>query len=193
MSIGSIRGLPSPSHRLFGGPSDFRCRASPAGTSPRPWWARISSTQSPPSRKIEHGNFDFRLRPPAFRGTSTSHGFPGNELHARHSRGVCPGFPARELRLRLWKAAACCPGADRRGARLRSPHRRPSAEALRRTSMPNFRNTLTMPVSWPDRRRPSAHMRELERICAIAPSPPATARARRRARGAGCNRADGRC
>ena len=37
-----------------------------------------------------------------------------------------------------------------------------------RTSMPTFTNTLTMPVSWQIGRRPSAHMRELVRICAIA-------------------------
>jgi hypothetical protein len=34
--------------------------------------------------------------------------------------------------------------------------------------MPIFRNTLTMPVSWQIGRRPSAHMRELVRIWAIA-------------------------
>ena len=37
-----------------------------------------------------------------------------------------------------------------------------------RTSMPIFRNTLMMPVSWQIGRWPSAHMRELVRICAIA-------------------------
>jgi len=34
--------------------------------------------------------------------------------------------------------------------------------------MPTFRNTTTTPVSWQIGRWPSAHMRELTRICAIA-------------------------
>jgi hypothetical protein len=34
--------------------------------------------------------------------------------------------------------------------------------------MPTFRNTLTMPVSWQMGLRPSAHIFELVRICAIA-------------------------
>jgi hypothetical protein len=34
--------------------------------------------------------------------------------------------------------------------------------------MPIFRNTVTMPVSWQIGRWPSAHMRELIRIWAIA-------------------------
>src|SRR5688500_240983 len=37
-----------------------------------------------------------------------------------------------------------------------------------RTPMPIFTNTFTIPVSWQMGRRPSAHMRELVRICAIA-------------------------
>jgi hypothetical protein len=40
--------------------------------------------------------------------------------------------------------------------------------ASQRTFMPTFANTMTMPVSWQMGRRPSAHMRELVRICAIA-------------------------
>jgi hypothetical protein len=38
----------------------------------------------------------------------------------------------------------------------------------KRTFMPILRKTLTMPVSWQIGRLPSAHMRELVRICAIA-------------------------
>ena len=34
--------------------------------------------------------------------------------------------------------------------------------------MPILRNTLTMPVSWQIGRRPSAHIFEFVRICAIA-------------------------
>ena len=34
--------------------------------------------------------------------------------------------------------------------------------------MPIFRNTVTIPVSWQIGRCPSAHIRELIRICAIA-------------------------
>ena len=37
-----------------------------------------------------------------------------------------------------------------------------------RTSMPTFTNATTMPVSWQIGRCPSAHMRELVRICAMA-------------------------
>jgi len=37
-----------------------------------------------------------------------------------------------------------------------------------RTFMPTFRNTVTMPVSWHSGRWPSAAMRELIRICAMA-------------------------
>jgi len=37
-----------------------------------------------------------------------------------------------------------------------------------RTSMPIFRKTLTMPVSWQMGRLPSAHMRLFVRICAMA-------------------------
>ena len=40
--------------------------------------------------------------------------------------------------------------------------------ASQRTSMPIRMNTVTMPVSWQIGRWPSAHMRELTRICAIA-------------------------
>ncbi len=36
------------------------------------------------------------------------------------------------------------------------------------TSMPTFTNATTMPVSWQIGRCPSAHIRELVRICAIA-------------------------
>jgi hypothetical protein len=43
-----------------------------------------------------------------------------------------------------------------------------AAEAFERTSMPIFRNTLTMPVSWQIGRWPSAHILLLVRICAIA-------------------------
>ncbi len=37
-----------------------------------------------------------------------------------------------------------------------------------RTFMPTLANTMTMPVSWQIGRRPSAHMREFVRICAMA-------------------------
>jgi hypothetical protein len=40
--------------------------------------------------------------------------------------------------------------------------------ASKRTSMPTFRNAVTIPVSWQMGRCPSAHMRLLIRICAIA-------------------------
>ena len=36
------------------------------------------------------------------------------------------------------------------------------------TSMPTLTNAVTMPVSWQMGRWPSAHMRELMRICAMA-------------------------
>jgi hypothetical protein len=42
------------------------------------------------------------------------------------------------------------------------------AKPSKRTSMPIFRNTLTMPVSWHMGRRPSAHILLLVRICAMA-------------------------
>jgi len=44
----------------------------------------------------------------------------------------------------------------------------PIVASSQRTSMPISRNTVTMPVSWQIGRWPSAHMRELIRICAIA-------------------------
>jgi len=44
----------------------------------------------------------------------------------------------------------------------------PLPKPSKRTFMPIFRNTLTMPVSWQIGRLPSAHMRELVRICAMA-------------------------
>jgi len=40
--------------------------------------------------------------------------------------------------------------------------------ASQRTFIPTFANTVTMPVSWQIGRWPSAHIRELIRICAIA-------------------------
>jgi len=40
--------------------------------------------------------------------------------------------------------------------------------ASQRTFMPTLRNTTTLPVSWQMGRWPSAHMRELVRIWAIA-------------------------
>jgi len=40
--------------------------------------------------------------------------------------------------------------------------------ASQRTFMPTLRKTVTMPVSWHSGRWPSAAMRELIRICAIA-------------------------
>ena len=68
------------------------------------------------------------------------------------------------------RRAAGCPDRDKPCARRRSRHRRSDAPSnpCQRTSMPIFRNTLTMPVSWQMGRCPSAHMREFVRICAIA-------------------------
>ena len=44
----------------------------------------------------------------------------------------------------------------------------PIVASAKRTSMPTCTNATTMPVSWQIGRWPSAHMRELVRICAIA-------------------------
>ena len=43
-----------------------------------------------------------------------------------------------------------------------------AAEGAHATSMPTLTNAVTMPVSWQMGRWPSAHMRELMRICAMA-------------------------
>ena len=112
--------------------------------------------------------------PPPLAATVTSTVEPCTSSTVTHGGSVVFGVLARAGGIGLdARRAACCRDRDRRGARLRRPSpaglaaSSPGA-ASKRTSMPTLTKALTMPVSWQMGRWPSAHMRLLMRICAIA-------------------------
>ena len=118
-------------------------------------------------RWVQHGEHGFVFRASALRGDRDSTVSPGANLPCGSLRACCLVFFRLNADRTRWTRAACCRDPGRRAARLRSPCfedrvSRPS------TPMPTLTNTTTMPVSWQIGRCPSAHMRELVRIWAIA-------------------------
>ena len=112
-------------------------------------------------------NFAFASEPPPFAATSTSSLSPGT---------ICTLITAGVLSFVFVRPKSDSSSTEARSllSGSRYARRTPSLTASSRSSksnltcIPIFRNTLTIPVSWQIGRWPSAHMRELVRICAIA-------------------------
>ena len=155
-------------HRLVGGAADADAEhpgRAPAGAHfghglEHPVHDRI--------RGIQHREHRLVLGAAALRGDRDFDGVSRDELDVHDGRRVVAGVLPREEGIR----------DDRRPeAILREPvsaahalvhHLLQRSVVSQRAPMPAFTNTLTMPVSWQIGRRPSAHIREFVRICAIA-------------------------
>ncbi len=168
MSMGSISASLA-SSMAFSAVPPTPMPSMPGGHQPAPMVGTVFSTQSTiESLGFSITNFDLFSEPPPLAATVTSTSLPGTsstwntagELSFVFLRANS-GSSTTDARRRLsgWSYARRTPSLII-SARLRL--------VSQRTSMPTLRNMLTMPVSWQIGRLPSAHMRELVRICAMA-------------------------
>jgi hypothetical protein len=147
----------------------------PGGHQPAPIVGTVLSTQSRiESDGLSITNLDLASEPPPLAATVTSSVLPGTS-DTSTTQGV--------LSTVFLRANAGSARIEPRSLLSGSSHARrtPSSQiccrlsvgalpsdVIRRTSRPSLRKMVTMPVSWQMGRWPSAHMRELTRICLIA-------------------------
>ena len=168
MSIGSISASFAMSI-AFSAVPPMPMPSIPGGHQPAPIVGTVFSTQSAiESDGFSMVNFDFASEPPPLAATSTSTWSPATS---------CTWITAGVLSFVFLRLERTSVSTDARSlfSGSRYARRTPSFTASssesaksKRTPMPTFRNTLTMPVSWQIGRCPSAHILELVRICAMA-------------------------
>ena len=123
---------------------------------------------------VEHDELGFGFGAAAFGCDGDVEGVAGDEGDFDDAGGVVDGVLAGEGGVGEDAAAEFVVGSSqaRRTPSSQSSCRDRVGElptsSVRRTSRPSLRKMVTMPVSWQMGRWPSAHMRELTRICLIA-------------------------
>jgi hypothetical protein len=142
----------------------------PGGHQPAPIVGTVFTTQSTiESDGFSIANFDLFSLPPPFAAMRTSTVSPGTRSKCTTAgvlslvlRRLPAGSSRIDARSRLsgWLYARRTPSSTMSATDIVAPSQR--------TSIPTRTNATTMPVSWQIGRLPSAHRRELVRICAIA-------------------------
>jgi hypothetical protein len=140
-------------------------RRTPAGTHGR---QRLHHPVDDGIRRVEHRQLGLVLGAAALGRHAHVHRIAGHHLHVDHRRRVVAGVAACPCGIVEYRGAQHVVRVRVGAAHALVDHLRDRQLASQRTSMPIFRNTVTIPVSWQIGRWPSAHMRELMRICAIA-------------------------
>ena len=146
----------------------------PGGHQPAPMVGTVFTTQSATeSVGLSMANLALASEPPPLLATVMSSAEPGTSSTTTMAGVLSPVF----LRVKAGSARML---GRRRLSGLSHASRVPwsiicwrdimpwVADGSHWTSMPTLTNAVTMPVSWQMGRWPSAHMRELMRICAMA-------------------------